>query len=286
METEIKNELATAEPTNFITQVEQSRAVQEVQAALVIAKRFPRDRIAARARIMEECRRLSLAEQAVYSFPKGGKVVTGPSIRLAEMIASNWGNIEFGIRELERVPGCSKMQAFCWDKETNTRSVMDFDVPHEYKADGKVKKLTDSRDIYEYGANQGARRMRSRIEAIIPGDLFEVAVETCRETIKRGGGEILSDRISNMTLAFKQVGISQEMLEKHLGHKMDITTVEEIVELKALHKAIKDKDCTVEDIFGETKAAVETQNLRDKLKNVKPENKPTGFDEMPDHPVN
>src|SRR5690606_5467319 len=78
------------------------REIAEVQAAMAIAKRFPRDPIAAMDRILQACTRPTLAEGALYSYSRGGSEVSGPSIRLAEVAAQSWGNIQFGIRELEQ----------------------------------------------------------------------------------------------------------------------------------------------------------------------------------------
>lgn len=133
--------------------VEMTKAIQEVQAKVISAKRFPRDMVRARARIMEECKSLTLAEDAEWKFPRGGEVLSGPSIRIAEVVVRNYGNMTFGVRELERRNGSSLAQAFCWDLEMNVSSEKDFEVPHEMKAYGKIKKLTDPRDIYELVAN-------------------------------------------------------------------------------------------------------------------------------------
>ena len=51
---------------NATTEIASSRAAQEVQAAMVVAKRFPRDVTAAVTRIMETCRR-----KAVPGFASG-----------------------------------------------------------------------------------------------------------------------------------------------------------------------------------------------------------------------
>ncbi|HMD52950.1 MAG TPA: hypothetical protein VKJ65_00160, partial [Phycisphaerae bacterium] len=48
-----------------------ARATQEIQAALVIAQRFPRDEIRAKARILEACKRKELAENAEYEYSRG-----------------------------------------------------------------------------------------------------------------------------------------------------------------------------------------------------------------------
>ena len=107
-----------------------SRQAQEVQAAMVIAKKFPRDEVQSFNRIMKACQRKTLAEQAMYEYPRGGTKVTGPSIRLAEAMAQNWGNLDYGIVELEQKNGESQVMAYAWDLETNTRQTKIFSVPH------------------------------------------------------------------------------------------------------------------------------------------------------------
>jgi len=95
------NAVAQSVATNAISDAEQQRAIAETQAAMVIAKKFPRDQIAAMDRILTACTRPTLAEGALYSYSKGGSEVSGPSIRLAEAIAQSWGNVHFGISEAE-----------------------------------------------------------------------------------------------------------------------------------------------------------------------------------------
>ena len=100
MQTYNSTEVVSAKSVN--TEMMISRQAQEVQAAMVVAKRFPRDEIEANNRILNACKRKSLAERAIYEYPRGGENVTGPSIRLAEVMAQNWGNLDFGITELEQ----------------------------------------------------------------------------------------------------------------------------------------------------------------------------------------
>lgn len=99
--------------------VQAAREIAEVQGMVVMAKRFPRDKIKATERILNDCMRPKLAENALYTYSRGGTDISGPSIRLAEAIAQNWGNIDFGIKELEQSNGVSKVMAFAWDLETN-----------------------------------------------------------------------------------------------------------------------------------------------------------------------
>ena len=242
-----------SKPTAQI-QVEQTRAVQEVQSALVIAKKFPRDTNQAFTNIINSCKRISLAQGAMYQYPRGGEIVTGPSIRMAEVLAQNWGNLDFGVRELERRidqsgKGVSIAESYCWDLETNTRQTKTFEVPHEMHTKKGTKRLTDPRDIYELVANNGARRLRACILGIIPGDVVDAAVAQCRATVAKGTGEPIEDRIRKMLLGFKDLGVTQEMIEKKLGHEISLTTPEEIADLTAVFQSIRDKQAKRTDFF-------------------------------------
>ena len=229
-------------------QVNESRAVAEVQSAYVIAKKFPRNQNEAYSNIIDACKRPFLAEQAMYAYPRGGTLVTGASIRLAEACAQAWGNLDCGVREISQNDGVSIAEAYAIDLQTNTRVTKTFHVPHVRDTKKGKMKLTDARDIYEMVANQGARRLRACILAILPGDVVEAAVERCKKTLESSDVPI-SEQIRKMVLAFDEFGIKVEHLEKRLGHKMESTIGQEIVVLKGVYKSIKDGMANREDFF-------------------------------------
>jgi hypothetical protein len=263
------NEFAVQKTTEDLISVEQHRAIQEVQASMIIAKKFPRDVEAAYLRIMKACERYSLADQAEYAYPRGGKSVTGPSIRLAEVIAQNWGNMQFGIRELSQSGGASEVEAFAWDIESNTREIKTFKVPHRRytKAKGNVD-LSDPRDIYEYVANQGARRMRSCILGIVPGDIVEEAQKVCRKTLQKGiESKPLADQIRSSLKAFDSLGVTKDMIERRLGHGSDLITADELVELNNIGRSIKDNMTSREEWFDlKAEREKEANDLTDAIK--------------------
>lgn len=236
--------------------VESERAIAEVQAKLVIAKRFPRDEARAYDRVMQACSRPSLAAVAEYSFPRGGQKVSGPSIRLAEELARCYGNLIYGIRELSRTDGASEMQAFAWDLETNVESTQNFTVRHirdRKSSNGGNVALTDERDIYEITANMGGRRLRARILAILPPDLVEAAVEKCRATLAGNSQEPIADRVKKMIEAFKRFGVTSKHLSDYLGKKLDDVIPEDIADLTAIYTSLKDGVSQVSDYFGAPK---------------------------------
>lgn len=243
------NESAGAVREQGMMDVAISRAAQEVQASMVVAKKFPRDEEKAFARIMKACQRRALAEDAVYSFPRGGQTVSGPSIRMAEVLAQNWGNIDFGIIELDQKDGQSTMMSYALDYETNTKSTKIFTVKHIREKRGGNVTLTDPRDIYEMTANQGARRLRACILAVIPGDIVDSAVKACDETLAKGGTGPIIDRIRAMLVKFEGIGVNKEMIEKRIGHKIDTMTESEVVIMGKIYKSITDNMASKDQYF-------------------------------------
>lgn len=229
--------------------IESSRAVAEAQGKLVIAKQFPRNEQLAYAKAMEACKRKSLAEKAMYSYPRSGSTISGPSIRLAEELARCWGNIDFGIKELSQKDGESEMQAYCWDMETNTMSSQTFVVAHVRDTRKGQVKLTEQRDIYENNANMAGRRLRARILAVLPPDLVEAAVNECKKTLAGNNDTPLIDRINNMVVAFKKFGVKIDTIEKRLNRKIDTMTAEDISEYIGIYNSLKDGNSSVSDWF-------------------------------------
>lgn len=235
---------------NVQTEMMINRQAQEVQAAMVIAKRFPRDEVESFNRILRSCQRKSLAERAMYEYPRGGTKVTGPSIRLAEAMAQNWGNLDFGITELEQRGGESQVMAYAWDLETNTRQVKIFTVPHMRSTKKGNVPLTDPRDIYEMVANQGARRLRSCILGVIPGDVVDAAVEECQKTLTSGNTEPLIDRVRKGLRMFEEnFSVTKEMVEKYIGCKSEAFSENDMVRLNNVYISLRDRMASREEYF-------------------------------------
>lgn len=217
----------------------EAKAVADVQAGYVIAKKFPRNQMQAFQNIINSCKRPFLAEQALYAYPKGGQMVEGPSIRMAEELARNWGNVKFGVEEISQASGVSIAEAYAIDLETNTKSSKTFHVPHVRHTKKGSYAIKDSREIYELVANMGARRMRACILAIVPSDIVEEATKQVRKTLESSDIPV-QEQVKKMCMAFDELGVSVEMLEQRLGHKLSATIPSEIVTLKSIYKSIKD----------------------------------------------
>lgn len=239
-----------SQPASGGISISDTREASEVQAAVFMAKRFPRDENAALARINKSCQRIGLASKAIYAYPRGDKNVTGPSIRLAEALAQAWGNVQTSWGVLETRPGESVCMAYCWDIETNFRDMRMFTVKHELSTRNGTKVLTDPRDIYELIANQCARRKRACILSVIPKDVVDAAVETCQKTLSTAYKEPLIDRLRKMVSVFEQeFSVSLGAIERYMGYKLEAFTELDMVTLRGVYAALRDGEAKREDYF-------------------------------------
>src|SRR5687767_3210744 len=81
---------------------ENIRAIEEMRTAIIVAVKNPRDEVLAEQNILKACNRLNFCETAFYSYNRGGKNIHGESIHMARMLARYWGNLYYGMAELEQ----------------------------------------------------------------------------------------------------------------------------------------------------------------------------------------
>lgn len=250
------------------TQIEQSRAVAEVQGAIIVAQQCRRDKALAVQMMEEECAEAHLAERAFFRFPRAGQTVAGPSVHLARTLARCWGNVQHGITELRRDDEAriSEMMAWAWDVETNVRSASTFVVPHTRDTKRGPVELSDTRDVYENNANQGARRLREAIFAVLPAWYVAKAQEICQHTIEHGGGIPLPQRVTNAIKAFDSLGVTVDRLEAKVGRAKDRWTPNDLALLSVAHASIKQGTVTVDEEFPTVHEVVTIDEIAGKRK--------------------
>ena len=201
---------------------------------------------------MRECERPELAQSATYEFPRGDSVVKGPSIRLVEVLARHWGNIGCGVTEVDSKDGMTTIKCYAWDLQTNVSDEKTFTVKHERSTKKGSYKLTDERDIYEAVANNGARRKRACLLAVMPGWYVDAALAACEKTLSASitDGKSMEDVISSIVSAFGEFGITPEQISDKLSKPVDKLSKNDVVKLRHLYSAIKDGFVKANDAFG------------------------------------
>lgn len=235
-----------------------ARAEAEIKAMVVMAKKFPRDEMKAYERIIKSCQRPGFAAGAMYAFPRGGGTIKGPSVKLARNLLRCWGNSKASIQVLSDDGEQVHVRGTCWDVETNTI----------FENEGKLKKLVqrknkatgitewttpDERDLRELVSKNGAILVRNSILQAIPHDILEDAIREVESTLRKvATGELKQDREStlrNMVMAFSQIGVTKDMLEKHLGHGLDAVNAEELTTLRGIYASISEGNTRREEHF-------------------------------------
>jgi hypothetical protein len=243
--------LATADSAG--SRQNQSRELAETQTKYLMAERFPRNEVAAMDRILNAFSRPTLAEKAAYQFARGGSDIAGPSIRAAEAIAQQWGNMDTGWRVIARGVdpdgvAFSEVEAFSIDLQSRNFKRLAFPVRHWRDTKKGGYKLTDERDIYELCANQAQRRLRACILASIPGDVTEAAMQQSEVTLK-SKADTSPEAMLKMVEAFSHFGVSREHIEKRIQRRLDAIQPAQVVSLKRIYASLRDDMSVAADWF-------------------------------------
>lgn len=245
------NESLMTRPASRLGEYQESKAISEIKGKMFLARQFPRDPDWALRNCLRECERKELAEAAQYEFPKGDKVVKGPSIRLVEVLARNWGNIECGVTEIDEEDGRTTIKCYAWDLETNVSDEKTFSVKHKRTTRNGSYALTDERDIYEAVANNGARRKRACLLAVMPGWYVDAAIAACDKTLQDSltDGKSMEEVIESVVTAFAEFEITPEQIKEKIGKDVDKLSKNDVVKLRHLYSAIKDGFVKASDAF-------------------------------------
>lgn len=237
----------------------------EIQSAIVLAKRFPRDEDLSFQKLMKACGRTTFAEDAEYSFPRGGQPVKGPSVFLAREAARVWTNIRYGLTITRDDQNSRQIQAWAWDLETNTKISAEDDFRKLIFRKGKGWIEPDERDLRELTNRRGAILIRNCVLQILPKDLIEDALETCRLTLRSNAAKDPDATRKKILMAFSELNVTAEMLSAYLGHPVAQSSPAEMADLRAVYKSISDGNTTWSDyVNGNSEASA--ADLKEKTK--------------------
>jgi hypothetical protein len=136
------------------------------------------------------------------------------------------------------------------------------------------QELTAERDVYELIANMAQRRVRACIMGVIPGDIFEDAVETCNETLK-ADADTSPEAQGKIVAAFDKVGVSRDQIEARIQRKLDAIQPAQVMNLRKILASIKDGIATPADFFEPSKKeGVNVPVIEPTAKSKKPKESP------------
>jgi len=239
-------------------------ATREIEVAVTLAHRFPRDEERAWDRIKEALERFPFADDAVYAYKRGvdpdtgrPNIVSGLSIYFAREMRTYWGNVQSGHYPIYDDPNLMVVRCWAWDLEANVREVHDVIVRKRHQR--KVGKTTewvpimDDRDLREWAFNQAARVERECLLHLLPDWLTREAQAMAEATVARKAKDDPAER-QKMVEGFGRVGVTQDMLREHLRHDLKDCTTDEVVKLRAIWKALAAGDIKWSDVVGKPEA--------------------------------
>jgi len=232
--------MTQTESGELAVSAQEMMAQKEIEASIIIANKFPRNETAAMTAVLRSCQRTTFAESALYSYPRGGQTIEGPSVKLAREIARNWGHIRVGADVVFDDEESRTVRCYAWDMQTNTKESQDvtFKKLIFRKRGGWIK--PDERDLRELTNKQTATACRNCILHIVPADLIEDAMEQAKSTLTADCGADPDAARKNVARAFDALNVSVEQIEAFLGHKLVSATPHELANLRTVYKSIKD----------------------------------------------
>lgn len=220
----------------------------ELDQAISTAKAYPRsltrvrDNVSALVMLDEET-----AKECVYALPRGGKPIKGPSVRFAEIVASQYGNCKVG----SRVVDVNKFEKYVEAEGVfiDLESGMQRTARIRRKISDKSGRVYNDDMIVVTGNAACAIALREAILKGVPKALWRRAYEEA-EGVIAGDIKTLAERREGAIRAFAAWGITPDQIFASLEIAgLDEIGLDEIATLTAMFKAIKAGEQQVEDYF-------------------------------------
>ncbi len=244
----------------------------EIDIQIATARKYPRS---VRSFLMRTKELVGVDEDTAascfYRLPRGGKILEGPSIRLAEIVASTWGHMRVEARIVEQDARFIKVRAVAWDLESNYAAAQEV-----------TRRITDkggktySDDMIAVTANAAMSiGLRNAINRVVPRTYTNAFVFLAKQ-VAVGDIATLSQRRGQSLDYFAKLGVPGDRVFKTLGVAgIEEINLDHLATLKGLATAIKEGTATVDDAFPEPAAEVATTRgaagLAERLAAGKPE---------------
>lgn len=222
-------------------------AQQRDRDRLIWAAQRPRNHEVILERVLVACKRASFAQIAVWEKPISGKMTKGPGIRLAELIAKHYGNLETGFRIVPEKSNDKRttVEIFCWDLETNYSHCPEIVIEHKFGGKNKGYE-TDVDAIYRIAGSQISRKLRDAIWKVVDADIKELAYERCLKTLSEVVD--LKPIIDRMLGSFAELGVKPEHLENYVGKKLVDFDQADVGQLRVVFDELQEGGMKVSDI--------------------------------------
>jgi hypothetical protein len=186
-----------------------------------------------------------VAQECIYSLPRDGKVIEGPSARFAEVIQSAWGNCRAGARIVSESGDFITAQGVFHDLEKN--SAITYEVQRRITDRNGRRYKPDMIGVTGNAACSIA--LRNAILKGVPKAFWSDIYDAARKTVM-GDFKTLANRRALAIESFKAYGVKQEEIFALLSVQgIEDIAPEHLVTLRGTLTAIKEGETTVEEAF-------------------------------------
>lgn len=226
----------------------------EVDIQVATAHKFPRDINKSKEQIVSlACMDEDVAYNCFYHLERTDKngnkvVIEGPSVRLAEIIATSWGNLRVAARIIGNDGKTITAQGVCHDLESNVA------ISVENKRSIVTSKgYTYSEDMQVVVGNAAAAiALRNAICKVVPQALIkscvnEIQTKALEHIKKTGTVEMWNKWLAYMQTTYK---LTERQILDYLGRATAAeVTNDDLMKLSGAYQAINEGTTTVEDTF-------------------------------------
>lgn len=221
-----------------------------VDSQVATAKRYPRDiRRSIDNSVVMATMNQETAQSCSYALPRGGKPITGPSVHLAKIIVSNWGNMRTEAKVVQITDKQVISRGTCWDLETNVASA--FEVRRSIIGKNGQRFSDDMITVTGNAANSIA--YRNAVFAVIPKAITDRVYYAAQKFITGDLSDydkLLKVRTGVLNNFKNNYGITEEEVVKMCGKQTaNQIGADEISMLMGTIQALKDEDTTVDELM-------------------------------------
>lgn len=221
-----------------------------VDSQIATAKQYPRDlRRAINNSIAMATLDVPTAQSCGYALPRGGKPITGPSVHLAKLIVSNYGNIRAEAKVVQITDKQVISRGTCWDLENNVATA--FEVRRSIVGRTGQRFSDDMITVTGNAANSIA--YRNAVFSVIPRAITDKVYQAAQHCITgdlSDEDKIIARRKKCIDYFKDEFGITEQEVVMLCGKKtVNQIKANEIALLLGITQSLTDGDTTVDDLM-------------------------------------
>lgn len=195
------------------------------------------------------------AEECIYKVPRGNEIKMGPSVGLAETLASCWGKMITGIDRYE----IGEEDIVIWGASFDLQSGMGFKGMVQRSILDKNGKRYKRSIIQDNLMAAQSILYRDLTLRLIPRPIVRTVYRAAL-ALATGEGKSWTERQKNVVDRFIQLGVSESDLLRHIGRtsRNDINS-DDLEYLTAINNEVKDRPSAIPEVFSKVRAYPDLQ---------------------------